>query len=52
MKNRLLKQYKNISFKLFLANINNNISQKQYSIYEYKLDAIEKELNAQGIRIK
>ncbi len=51
MKNRLLKQYKNISFKLFLANINNNLSQKQYSIYEYKLNAIEKELNAQGIKI-
>ena len=51
MKNRLLKQYKNISFKLFLAGINNNLSQKQYNIYEYKLDAIEKELNAQGIKI-
>ena len=51
MKNRLLKQYKNISFKLFLAGINNNLSQKQYNIYEYKLDAIEQKLNAQGIKI-
>ena len=49
MKNRLLKQYKNVSFKLFLANINNNVSQKQCELYQYKMIEIEQKLNDQGI---
>ena len=52
MKNRLLKQYKNVSFKLFLANINNNVSQKQCELYQYKMIEIEQKLNDQGIKIK
>ena len=45
----LLKQYKNLSFKVFIANINND--NKYIDKYNYKMKTIEMQLNLQGIKI-
>lgn len=52
MRNRLLKQYKDLSFKLFLADINNSITLAQKQVYQYKMAVIEQKLNDQGIKIR
>ena len=49
MKNKLLKQYKKVLFKAFIANMQNNISQK--IIFENKLFLLEKQLNILGIKV-
>lgn len=49
MKNKLLKQYKKVLFKAFIANMQNNISQK--TIFENKLFLLEKQLNILGIKV-
>ena len=49
MKNKLLKQYKKVLFKVFIANMQNDIAQK--TIFENKLFSLEKQLNNLGVKI-
>ena len=49
MKNKLLKQYKKVLFKAFMANMQNYMTQK--TIFENKLFLLEKQLNILGVKI-
>lgn len=48
--NKLVKQYKDVSFKIFIANIKNDY--RYINKYNDKIQEIEQKLYLQGIKIK
>lgn len=51
MRNKLLNQYKKVSFKIFMANMTEQPNNKKLNNYNFKLQQLEKQLNEQGIYI-